>query len=151
MAQLMTQIGKLLRALVAPRAYAQLARDLKQREALTFDEIDRQADGCPAAAPQGEVLQKTDSKLADRPSSWRALPGEILELGETGFSIRRSSDPKVFPYQLIDPDGRWFASGMFLVDVKKEAELRAAETAEFVPAELALHGDVRELLRRIAR
>jgi len=64
---------------------------------------------------------------------WRALPGNILTYGDTGFEIRLSSDPKEPAYTLYDPEGRSLrglnASG--LEELKMMAERAADSRAEF--------------------
>ena len=64
-------------------------------------------------------------------SPWHALPGNRLELSDTGFAIELRSSPNEQPYLLIDPEGRSVARSQELAPLKGYGEQRARERDEF--------------------
>ena len=65
-------------------------------------------------------------------SNWRALPGNILELGDTGFQIRFKPDPHRHQFQAYDPEGLCRASSEYLQPLKHICENMAADRAQFL-------------------
>jgi len=68
-------------------------------------------------------------------TAWRALPGDVIELADTGWQIRlnRGRFTPQLPgrYVLISPEGDLLGWGPTLLPVKATAEHLAAERAQF--------------------
>lgn len=75
------------------------------------------------------------------PARWRPLPGNVLELADTGFQIRLFSNPGAFTYVLFSPEGAMCASGFELSMLKDCGERFAGYRQEFnaAPLELPAH------------
>lgn len=67
------------------------------------------------------------------PSEWFALPGGVLELGDTGFSVAVCSLPHPHPYLGTDPEGRPVVTGNNLQAIKEFLEQSAAWRRQFYP------------------
>lgn len=81
--------------------------------------------------PQGQV-QPPPADLRT-PSRWRALPGNVLELADTGFYIRMDLRPHMPLYALHMPEHYVLATHCSLAPLKALGEVAAAERAEFKP------------------
>lgn len=79
----------------------------------------------PAAAP-------AEPPAAAAAPQWHALPGDIIELGTTGFSIQLDTRAKRPLYTLRAPEGWIHGWGSDLPGLKRMGERYAAERAEFV-------------------
>jgi len=64
-------------------------------------------------------------------SPWHALPGNRIELGDTGFAIELRTKPIDVAYQLFDPEGRHIARAAELQPLKSYGEKLARERDEF--------------------
>lgn len=63
---------------------------------------------------------------------WRALPGNVLAYGDTGFEIRLVNDARRDPYIAFDPEGRRMPiGGTVLQYMKVRVEQEASDRAEF--------------------
>jgi hypothetical protein len=69
---------------------------------------------------------------APRPPKWKALPGQVIELGATGFQIVMDTGPNNPLYMLRAPEGWPIHSGVDLPTLKQLGERFAAEREEFV-------------------
>lgn len=77
---------------------------------------------------------------APRPRrEWKALLGQVLEYGDTGFRIVLQKDPKKAkaPYRLEDPEGRVLGEGTNLPSMKQAAEDQAKMRDEFAAVDPA--------------
>ena len=83
--------------------------------------------------------------------TWYAMPGGVLELGNTGYAIYLDSDPKKSAYRVLDPDGRWIAAGMDLPYLKSLAERNASDRAELFRPPETISAETTELIRRLGR
>lgn len=64
--------------------------------------------------------------------TWHALPGNVIELADTGFSITLDTSPNRPLYVLRAPEGFAHGWGSDLPGLKRLGERYAAERAEFV-------------------
>lgn len=64
--------------------------------------------------------------------TWQALPGQVIELGGTGFQIVMDVSPNRPLYVLRAPEGWPIYSGADLTFIKQLGERFAAERDEFV-------------------
>ena len=94
--------------------------------------------GTPAApvAPASLPWLTQPTAPADSPApptrQWHALPGNVIELGSTGFSIQLDTRPDRPLYMLRAPEGFVHGWGSDLVSLKTLGERFAAERDEFV-------------------
>lgn len=87
--------------------------------------------GSPLAA-LAAVLARCATPPADKPT-WRTLPGNVLELADTGFQIRLNPT-RQHDLVLFNPEGRDIVTGRdwHLDEIKRHAERCASSRAEFV-------------------
>jgi hypothetical protein len=64
--------------------------------------------------------------------TWQALPGQMIELGDTGFQIRLDVRPMHPLYLLVAPEGWTVLGGADLPVLKQLGERFARERMEFV-------------------
>ena len=64
--------------------------------------------------------------------SWKALPGQVIELGDTGFQIKLDTRPMHPLYLLVAPEGWTVLGGADLPVLKQLGERFARERTEFV-------------------
>lgn len=77
--------------------------------------------------------QKTSNEEPETPAAkWRALPGNILEPGDTGFQIRFKPDQHRHQFAAYDPEGLCRASSEYLQPLKNICENMAADRAQFL-------------------
>lgn len=77
---------------------------------------------------------KAPSTPAAQPRrAWRALMGQVLEFGDSGYQIvlQKKADKGRYPYQLRDPEGRVMGEGDNLDTMKRVAEDQARMRDEF--------------------
>ena len=74
------------------------------------------------------AVEPVESEPAGR---WFALPGERLELAETGFVITRGTAADDPVYALRTPEGWLWAVGVDLALLQAFAEKKASERAQF--------------------
>lgn len=88
----------------------------------------------PPAAPVW-LADLQPPPVAPNGTPWRALPGDVLELADTGWQVRlnRGRFTPQLPgrYVLISPEGELLGWGPTLLPVKATAEHLAAERAQF--------------------
>lgn len=103
---------------------AQLLQALAQ---MLFGRALQQPAPAPATAPA-----PADAAPAAPASPWQPLPGNVLELGATGYQIQMDVSPKNPLYTLRAPEGWIVAYGVDLAGLKAAGERFASERAEFV-------------------
>lgn len=83
---------------------------------------------------RNNVAAETPAKKKKR--EWKAVLGQILEYGDSGFSIVLIKAPRAnqAPYQLRDPEGRVLGDGDNLAQMKRYVEEQAAYRDEFEPS-----------------
>lgn len=74
------------------------------------------------------AAQEASRKPAANP--WHALPGDVLELGASGFQIRLTATPSAHYFSLYSPDGLRCASGWDMDAIKALGERLAGWRAE---------------------
>lgn len=80
------------------------------------------------------LVRKAQLPPPAKPASpWRSMPGNRLELSDTGFFIDLVTRPGGFTHLLYSPEGALCAHGMNLTPLKQYAEQLARERAEFAP------------------
>jgi hypothetical protein len=84
-----------------------------------------------APAPAETRPEPANRSLFSRPG-WHAMPGQRIELSDTGFSIVMDLRPGADTFTLIDPEGRTLAYGPILPGLKDLGERMAAMREEFV-------------------
>lgn len=109
----------------------------------------------PQADPDAPTLpmQYTDGRAGCQGIDvWYAMPGQLLELGATGWSITLLTGRQRTVYRLTGPDGLPLATGSDLQAMKRLAEAMAADGREFSPAaHSALAQLTAQLIQRSAR
>lgn len=81
------------------------------------------------------ITQRKSSSQRAPASPWQPLPGNVLELGATGYQIRFNPAWTDSDYRLFSPEGARLASCTEgnLEILKSHAERCAAERAQLVP------------------
>lgn len=67
------------------------------------------------------------------PRKWHPLPGNRIELGNTGFAIQLHVGPAIYLYELLGPEGQCLSRGGDLPSLKQIGERLAEERREFEP------------------
>ncbi len=73
---------------------------------------------------------------AKKKIKWNALLGNVLEYGDTGFSIRLNAKRKGPSYKGYDPEGRKIMTSGDLQDLKFQMEQAALDREEFTCKDL---------------
>lgn len=89
----------------------------------------------PAAQQLADKLNSLPAPVAsaDCPWVWYSLPGQRLELGDTGFYITFHPTVPRRVYQCYTPEHIPITAGPLLDEMKKYIEDRAKERAQFAP------------------
>ena len=86
----------------------------------------------PQAAITAQAPPASGPMTAPGQPKWQALPGQIIELGATGFQIIMDTSPHRPMYVLRAPEGWTLYSGADLPMMKQLGERFASERQEFV-------------------
>ncbi len=70
--------------------------------------------------------------LRDVPPEWHVVPGQRIELGDTGFSVTLLTGPDEYTYELGVPEGQKLARSGDLGALKQVAMRLALERREFM-------------------
>jgi hypothetical protein len=89
----------------------------------------------PPPGPAPSPLPAATPELSANPMRWVALPGNVIELGASGFHIRLNTGPDGFLYTLYAPEGRPLMQSHDLAHTKSVGQRLAAERDEFVCTE----------------
>lgn len=84
------------------------------------------------AVDMSTLTPPVNTAPAEPPSPWQPLPGNVLELGATGFQIQLDVSPHRPLYTLRAPEGWIVAAGGDLPGLKQAGERFARERTEFV-------------------
>lgn len=111
-------------------------------EPLPVQEAAPETQPAPAAPPPADPMAALFAPRQPANGPWHAMPGDRLELLDTGFAI------ELHPlyrnaYWLFSPEGYRLVAWHDLEEVKRHGELQAAQRASFSVAPL----DVRQLGR----
>ena len=77
-------------------------------------------------------MQRPEAPPLALAPTWQALPGQVIELGATGFQIKLDTRPMHPLYLLVAPEGWTVLGGADLPTLKSLGERFARERTEFV-------------------
>lgn len=82
--------------------------------------------------PAGVAEDAIAAALRDVPPEWHVVPGQRIELGDTGFSVTLLTGPDEYTYELGGPEGQKLARSGDLPALKQVAMRLALERRQFM-------------------